>query len=310
MNLREREAELFEVPRSPMQQNHSNAYAYKHARLLPWASETEQGILRTERDRLNQYHDAGVPINASTGADLLNENQVAAAIERNKHFGAHLWTGLRTPICIYYLRYYRDMPDDSMFAQAVARWQYAVGGLKVNGQLDATTWHMMRRRGEAHHYTTPEGLQRPGNFREVVATFGNPQEDRATWERQNITRINAPSGYSFHLLSGRNSPTIHGHRLLKTHFERLFETIVAAGLWDAIQPVSGPFAFRNVRDGTQLSMHAFGIAIDINPKEYARNQKKHFPSPDIVHIFQDYGFHWGMFWTHPDPMHFQFATGA
>jgi hypothetical protein len=97
---------------------------------------------------------------------------------------------------------------------------------------------------------------------------------------------------------------------LKTHFERLFETIVAAGLWDAIQPVSGPFAFRNVRDGTQLSMHAFGIAIDINPKEYARNQKKHFPSPDIVHIFQDYGFHWGMFWTHPDPMHFQFATGA
>src|SRR5207248_1005716 len=124
-----------------------------------------------------------------------------------------------------------------------------------------------------HHYATPEGLVRPGNFHEVVATFGNPQENHATWERQNIIHINAPSGYNFHVLGGRDRSTLLGHRLLKPHFERLFETIAAVGLWDAIQPVSGPYAFRNVRGGIQLSMHAFGIAIDIKPNEYARDQK-------------------------------------
>jgi hypothetical protein len=37
---------------------------------------------------------------------------------------------------------------------------------------------------------------------------------------------------------------------------------------------------------------------------------QHIPDPHVVQIFQDYGFHWGVFWGTPDPMHFQFATGA
>ncbi len=57
-------------------------------------------------------------------------------------------------------------------------------------------------------------------------------------------------------------------------------------------------------------MHAFAIAVDINPTAFPRGQNQHIPDPHVVQIFQDYGFHWGVFWGTPDPMHFQFATGA
>src|SRR5258708_10450425 len=153
-----KEPGLFESPLPHMLQEHGNAYAYTNARTLPWATETGQGTSGIERRVPRRHGDPGMPINASTGSNLLNDNQVAVAIERNKYFATHLWTGLRAPICIYYLRFYRDLPDEAEFVQAVARWQYAVGGLHVNGQLDPSTWHVMRVRGEPHRYTTPEGL--------------------------------------------------------------------------------------------------------------------------------------------------------
>ncbi len=308
MTIRERE--LFEVPLPPTPQVRGNGYAYRYARQLPWATEADRDSASNQQQSVSrQKFDPGMPIHASTGPNLLDANQVAIAIQRNQQFATQLWPGLRTPISIYYLRFYRSVPDDREFAQAVARWQYAVGNLHVNGQLDASTWHIMRTRGEPHAFTTPDGVVRPSSYHEMLATFGNPQQDRERWEKKNIVHVNAPSGYNFRV-EGGSTRTVRAHRLLKKHLECLFEVIAKVGLWDAIQPVSGPYNFRNVRGGTRLSTHAFGISIDIKPDEYARGQKEHFPGADVVHVFQDYGFHWGMFWGHPDPMHFQFAIGT
>lgn len=248
------------------------------------------------------------PIDASTGPDLLNPAQVARAVQQNRLFERRIWRDYYDPISIYYLRYRFMTPTEPEFAQGVARWQQAVG-LSVDGVIGPHTWKVMRPRGEPHSFTTPE-LVRPGGRSQVLKTFGDPRANPGRWERANIVTANAPRGFQFQLYLGGPSPTVWVHRLVKPQFERLFQALAAEGLWDAIQPVSGPFVLRNIAGSTSLSMHAFGIAIDINPDLFKQGQNRVFPDPFVVEIFQDHGFHWGIFFPNPDPMHFQFATGA
>ena len=263
----------------------------------------------------------GQPIDASTGPDLLNANQLARAIPENRRQGERLrWKNLYFQISLYYLRFRNRVPGAAEFAQAVARWQQAVGGgLTPTGVIGPRTWRAMRPRGEPNTFTTVSGVVRPSSYNQVLATFGDPRRPghpnqlNAAWESANIVNANAPTGrrFIFNLQSGPIArPTVRVHRLIRDHFEAVFQAINAAGHWDDIQPVSGPYVFRAVTGGANLSMHAFGIAIDINPQWYARRQIACSPIPRVVEIFQDHGFHWGMFFETPDPMHFQFATGA
>jgi hypothetical protein len=77
---------------------------------------------------------------------------------------------------------------------------------------------------------------------------------------------------------------------------------------------SGAFAVRNMRGGRNLSMHAYGLAIDINAPE---NQLGWKPGahPDsftddhpVVKAFKAEGWTWGGDWkSRPDGMHFQAA---
>lgn len=76
--------------------------------------------------------------------------------------------------------------------------------------------------------------------------------------------------------------------------------------------VKGPSSFnwRNVRGGSTLSMHSWGVAIDIN---VATNQMG-VPGGDmpmeIVQIMESLGFAWGGRWKGKsyDPMHFEFRA--
>ena len=51
-------------------------------------------------------------------------------------------------------------------------------------------------------------------------------------------------------------------------------------------------------------MHAFGLALDLNVQRnlYGTPGGMH---PDIVAIFEKWGFEWGGRWDRPDPMHFE-----
>lgn len=84
-----------------------------------------------------------------------------------------------------------------------------------------------------------------------------------------------------------------------------------------LYPIGGTFNWRVIAGTTRLSMHSFGIAIDINTKNshYWRNFKNnkngllkyHNNIPlEIVQIFEKYGFIWGGKWYHFDTMHFEY----
>jgi peptidoglycan L-alanyl-D-glutamate endopeptidase CwlK len=80
----------------------------------------------------------------------------------------------------------------------------------------------------------------------------------------------------------------------------------------------GTFNWRPIAGSEQLSAHAFGIAIDIDPdfSDYWRwngpgDHEKPIPYKNriphrIVEIFERHGFIWGGKWYHYDTMHFEY----
>jgi hypothetical protein len=84
-----------------------------------------------------------------------------------------------------------------------------------------------------------------------------------------------------------------------------------------LAPSAGVFNWRKVSGQSNLSVHSFGAAIDINTKfaDYwiwsggkpgrVPVYKNKFPM-EIIDIFEKHGFIWGGRWYHYDTMHFEY----
>lgn len=79
----------------------------------------------------------------------------------------------------------------------------------------------------------------------------------------------------------------------------------------------GTFNWRTIAGTTRISTHSFGMTIDINvahsnywrndePNEKGIYKYKNSIPPQIVEIFEKYGFIWGGKWYHYDTMHFEY----
>lgn len=79
-----------------------------------------------------------------------------------------------------------------------------------------------------------------------------------------------------------------------------------ASTQDELKTWDGCFQIRKKRGATSMSLHSWGIAIDLNQ---AWNQFGAKPTltPGFVKCFTDAGFDWGGTWKKPDGMHFQLA---
>jgi len=84
-----------------------------------------------------------------------------------------------------------------------------------------------------------------------------------------------------------------------------------------VRKIDGAFNWRTIAGTKRLSLHSFGMAIDIN-KDYAdywrwtglKGGNAHVIHNKIPHqiidIFKRYGFIWGGKWYHHDTMHFEY----
>lgn len=138
------------------------------------------------------------------------------------------------------------------------------------------------------------------------------------WQARALTTVQVP--YPFRLAWEPETVVrkITCHRLVAASLTRCLaqllehygsiEALRAAGL----DLYGGCYAFRPMRGGAALSMHAYGVAIDLDPDHNPLGRKwqeggRMMPKA-AVEIFETAGWTWGGRWSHrPDCMHFQAA---
>jgi hypothetical protein len=100
------------------------------------------------------------------------------------------------------------------------------------------------------------------------------------------------------------------HRAMFPQLIKALTEIEAAGLADKIHPdqYEGCYWPKLIEDTDHLSMHAWGLAFDLNVPTNQRLTHGDM-DPGVVAIFKKWGFRWGGDWKGtPDPMHFEMAA--
>lgn len=100
---------------------------------------------------------------------------------------------------------------------------------------------------------------------------------------------------------------IYCNRDLVTPLTKALTALIQSGHVNELKTWDGCFNIRKKRGGSTMSLHSWGVAIDVNA---AWNCFGCTPklSPGFVKCFTDNGFDWGGTWRKPDGMHFQLKT--
>lgn len=100
---------------------------------------------------------------------------------------------------------------------------------------------------------------------------------------------------------------IYCNKLMAPKLLQALQELKSAGLITLIKTWDGCFNVRKSRTSNSYSLHAWGLAIDINA---SANPLGKFPTMDkrIVTVFKKNGFEWGGDWKLYDGMHYQLST--
>jgi hypothetical protein len=208
----------------------------------------------------------------------------------------------------------------------------AKNGLVPNGIVDNATYLKAMQfgfqlvddhPGSADENTTawpPLPDFKPLTQAQVQAMFGpvqftiQPDRSRVNiindWQAKNLVTIEIPQIKS---LPPYHTSKISVHRKAVQQFQNLFNEWENAGLINRLVSYDGSFNPRLIRGSlTNLSNHAFGIAIDVN---VANNGLGVTPAlkgqpgsvRELVTIANKLGFYWGGHFLRNDGMHFEIA---
>jgi hypothetical protein len=88
---------------------------------------------------------------------------------------------------------------------------------------------------------------------------------------------------------------------------KAFKNLISTGCVKELKTWDGCFNIRKKRGLASMSLHSWGIAIDVNA---AWNQLNMTPtlSKEFVNCFITAGFEWGGLWERSDGMHFQLKS--
>lgn len=97
---------------------------------------------------------------------------------------------------------------------------------------------------------------------------------------------------------------LYCNRALVAPLSAAFQNLISRGYVKELKTFDGCFNIRKKRGLTSMSLHAWGIAIDVNAFENQLNMTPKL-SAGFVKCFTDAGFYWGGNFTRRDGMHFQ-----
>lgn len=99
---------------------------------------------------------------------------------------------------------------------------------------------------------------------------------------------------------------IYCNKDLVEPLKKAFQELILTGYVNELKTWDGCFNIRKKRGLSSMSLHSWGIAIDVNAFENGLGQTPKL-SAGFVKCFTDNGFDWGGVWTRKDGMHFQLS---
>jgi hypothetical protein len=131
--------------------------------------------------------------------------------------------------------------------------------------------------------------------KQALAKYGDPNLQRA------MVMWDVPGYMEIGVIPKR----IYCNRDMIEPLSKAFHNLIQTGHVSELKTWDGCFNIRKKRGLSSMSLHSWGIAIDVNAFENGLNQTPKL-SPGFVKCFTDAGFDWGGVWkSRPDGMHFQ-----
>jgi hypothetical protein len=164
----------------------------------------------------------------------------------------------------------------------------------------------------------PDGMQPPHGIQQVVEMFGNIYDyvdedgcfDEYSWNREMLTMTQLPFPVALSWDRSLQTRRVRCHKKMAGVITDAFCTIEREGFADEVITVGDFYNFRSKRSCGKLSLHCWGIAIDVNPETNRLASKGSMPQ-ELVMLLREFGFTWGGDFRgkYRDTMHFQFCTG-
>lgn len=149
--------------------------------------------------------------------------------------------------------------------------------------------------------------------------FGADGTPTAAWQREHLTRIILPYPLTLSWDLTVEIRKLTCHKKVAESLTGIFEQILAQ--YGSVQEIKrarmhlygGNYNFRRVSGSNNLSTHAWGAGIDIDPQKNplgkSYDESAGMMPKAVVKIFEAEGWKWGgRFRSRPDCMHFQATT--
>lgn len=132
---------------------------------------------------------------------------------------------------------------------------------------------------------------------QALKKYGDPELEKA------LTLWDVPTELEIGVIPKR----LYCNKDIIAPLSSAFNNLISRGFVSELKTFDGCFNIRKKRGLSSMSLHSWGIAIDVNA---AWNQLNMVPtlSAGFVKCFTDVGFDWGGTWSRKDGMHFQLSN--
>ncbi len=100
---------------------------------------------------------------------------------------------------------------------------------------------------------------------------------------------------------------IYCNKDMVKYLDKALRNLITNGYVNELKTWDGCFNIRKKRGLTSMSLHSWGLAIDVNAAWNGLGRTPQL-SKGFVKCFTDAGFEWGGNWTRLDGMHFQVSV--
>lgn len=134
--------------------------------------------------------------------------------------------------------------------------------------------------------------------KQAFAKFGEPSASNKC-----MTLFDVPTELEIGVIPKR----IYCNRLLVEPLKQAFSNLINRGFVNELKTWDGCFNIRKKRGLSSLSLHSWGLAVDVNAFENGLGQPCKL-SAGFIKCFTDAGFISGSTWKRVDAMHFELAN--